>query len=127
MDAVLKQKWVEALRSGKFEQGTGHLTNKGCYCCLGVLCTVAGATWTDIEIDEDDGDGFVTPHSYTNVPVLDGELLSNGQDEELGLAGLQKFGLDTTAHGVLIQMNDGWKETPQHSFAQIADYIEENL
>lgn len=35
-------KWVEALRSGKYEQGTGALNSDGKFCCLGVLCEVMG-------------------------------------------------------------------------------------
>lgn len=38
MNPVIKQKWVEALRSGEYKQGEGMLkspSNK--YCCLGVL------------------------------------------------------------------------------------------
>ena len=44
MDQKLKQDWVEALRSGKYKQGRLALY-KPCseaYCCLGVLCKVAG-------------------------------------------------------------------------------------
>jgi hypothetical protein len=32
------KKWVEALRSGKYEQGNGYLRQGGLYCCLGVAC-----------------------------------------------------------------------------------------
>lgn len=44
MNQEIKQKWVEALRSGEYEQGDGRLvsvikeTGKPKYCCLGVLC-----------------------------------------------------------------------------------------
>lgn len=31
------EKWVEALRSGKYQQGTGNLCLDNKYCCLGVL------------------------------------------------------------------------------------------
>ncbi len=41
MDKDLKARWVTALRSGEFEQGTGYLSEGGRYCCLGVLCRVA--------------------------------------------------------------------------------------
>lgn len=42
MDAELKRKWIEALRSGKYEQGRYEFKNKdGRFCCLGVLCRVA--------------------------------------------------------------------------------------
>ena len=42
MDAKLKAKWVKALRSGKYRQGTGRLKREredgeDEYCCLGVL------------------------------------------------------------------------------------------
>ena len=38
----LRQQWIEALESGKYEQGIFFLKNRGQYCCLGVLCEVAG-------------------------------------------------------------------------------------
>jgi len=43
MDANLKTKWVEALRSDRFEQARRELQScdGGSYCCLGVLCVVA--------------------------------------------------------------------------------------
>lgn len=127
MDAALKQKWVDALKSGEFRQTTGVLAKDDCYCCLGVLCTVAGAQWTDYEGIGEDAEGFGVTHSYRNVPVLDGECLSSGEDGELGDVGLQKFGMDKEIQARLIEMNDGWKETPQHSFVEIAEYIDKNL
>lgn len=45
MDPVVKAKWLEALRSRKYKQGTGTLkrlvNGSEQYCCLGVLCEVA--------------------------------------------------------------------------------------
>lgn len=42
MNAAVKKQWVEALRSGKYEQGTcalrKHNFGQDQYCCLGVLC-----------------------------------------------------------------------------------------
>lgn len=41
MDAKLKNKWIKALRSGKFKQGLLKLVSSDKkYCCLGVLCVV---------------------------------------------------------------------------------------
>ena len=38
MPQKLKDKWLAALRSGKYKQGTGKLRDdSGGYCCLGVL------------------------------------------------------------------------------------------
>lgn len=36
------RKWVEALRSGKFQQTNGALRDLDGYCCLGVACEVSG-------------------------------------------------------------------------------------
>jgi hypothetical protein len=44
MNQNIKQRWLEALRSGKYKRGTGTLKAKQLgekgyrYCCLGVLC-----------------------------------------------------------------------------------------
>jgi hypothetical protein len=37
MDKKLKARWVKALESGKYKQGTNRLAGGGYYCCLGVL------------------------------------------------------------------------------------------
>ena len=37
-----RKKWVKALRSGKYEQTQSYLYYDGAFCCLGVLCEVAG-------------------------------------------------------------------------------------
>lgn len=39
---TLKAKWLEALRSGKYEQGIGYLCRDNKYCCIGVLADVKG-------------------------------------------------------------------------------------
>lgn len=41
MDQEIKDRWLEALRSGEYEQGTGYLSVDGKFCCLGVLCDLA--------------------------------------------------------------------------------------
>jgi hypothetical protein len=40
LDKEIKKAWVEALRSGKYEQGKHSLKKDNCYCCLGVLCEI---------------------------------------------------------------------------------------
>lgn len=47
----IKSKWLKALRSGKYEQGADMLHNpyNNTYCCLGVLCSVAGVV--DAKLD----------------------------------------------------------------------------
>lgn len=41
MNPEVKKRWVEALRSGDYEQGEQHLRVSGKYCCLGVLCEIS--------------------------------------------------------------------------------------
>lgn len=39
---ILRKKWVEALRSGEYNQCRGSLKDGTGYCCLGVACEVFG-------------------------------------------------------------------------------------
>jgi len=49
MNSYIKQQWLNALRSGEYSQGTGHLQNPDGFCCLGVLCDIyakeTGTQW----------------------------------------------------------------------------------
>jgi hypothetical protein len=38
MKEKIAEKWINALRSGEYEQGKGSLRLRNKYCCLGVLC-----------------------------------------------------------------------------------------
>lgn len=60
MDPQIKARWLEALRSGKYEQGRSALNTGGAngqFCCLGVLCELAvedgvvtrNQPWADVE------------------------------------------------------------------------------
>lgn len=44
MKKEIADRWVAALRSGKYKQGKGELHDKvnNTYCCLGVLCEIEG-------------------------------------------------------------------------------------
>lgn len=42
MNNDVKEKWVAALRSGEYEQGTRMLSRDNKFCCLGVLCKLSG-------------------------------------------------------------------------------------
>ena len=42
MDKQWADKWVQALRSGKYTQVSNGLHTDAGYCCLGVLCDVVG-------------------------------------------------------------------------------------
>lgn len=120
MDANLKAKWLADLRSGNYEQANGFLrnANMNSYCCLGVLCITAGAqftNWTDPNAEEDEG-------RYRNVPVLSGDNIADGGDQELSREFMRTIGLGEKEQADLIEMNDSGC-----SFSHIADYIEKNL
>jgi hypothetical protein len=38
MNSKVKEAWIDALRSGEYEQGSEKLRSVRGYCCLGVLC-----------------------------------------------------------------------------------------
>lgn len=102
----LRKKWVEALRSGEYKQGRICLCNNNRYCCLGVLCDVAGA------------DFIVYQHS-SGVRQYEGfcSQLSTRLMERVGLSTpFGSFGYRKS----LIELNDRDKKT----FKEIADIIE---
>jgi hypothetical protein len=109
MDAQLKAKWwTAALRSGEFKQGIATLRRMSAdgeehYCCLGVLCVVAG-----IAISEDGG-RCAEDAQMGYSPIR--RVLNAPSDSE-------KYATSDK----LANMNDGGS-----SFAEIADYIDANL
>lgn len=100
MNADLKKRWIEALRSGKYTQGTTYLNYQGKQCCLGVLCLIENEK---------------TSYSPGNPMTL----LSSEQRA--------KFGLSDHMVNKCIAMNDGMLEGRIHSFSEIADWLKANL
>lgn len=47
-----KNKWVAALKSGKYKQGAGFLCEGGKYCCLGVLLRIQNLLKDNFEKDD---------------------------------------------------------------------------
>lgn len=114
MQAELKTKWVEALRSGRYKQGRLQLrTDDDCYCCLGVLCEVSGkGQWVRQPVNGSDSECWAYrygDHSFSGVLPYQLEVES----------GLSVGGYEVGT-GRLIEMNDEDRKT----FAEIADFIE---
>lgn len=113
MNKELRDKWVVALRSGKYQQGTGYLRKGHGYCCLGVLCDVVDPTrWEGATTV---GYFYYNPtdgHRNSDVAYLPEEIRALAQ-------------LPAGTESELTRMND----TPDEnlSFAQIADWIEGHL
>jgi hypothetical protein len=134
MHKNIKEKWVNALRSGKYRKGRNRLCaiskngNKS-WCCLGVLCdlyiaenpgdlksTIQFDGWTRKDVvDYDGGFGLTTMAILPNkVAGWAGIASRNGQFIN------QRTSQDTC----LAELNDCTKS--KRSFKRIADIIEKN-
>lgn len=113
MKKAIRDRWVKALRSGKFRRGRGQLQpTANTYCCLGVLCKVAKISY---------------------------ERGAHG----LALSDSKKLGFQIGDLNALVSLNDGVFDTSNvryyglpprgyrwgrgASFRVIADWIEEHL
>lgn len=112
MDPIVKAKWCEALRSGKYQQGLGRLKSiDDRYCCLGVC------------VDVVDQSRFVKDEECEYWYVSDPVESLHRRVGSLPLDIAQIAGLDTAVESTLVFMNDN----QGRSFKEIADYIEKNL
>ena len=113
MDQEIKAKWLAALRSGEYKQGSGGLRNKNDgFCCLGVLCDIhPDVSWSEpndyearraVYKDGDDHHGYLPEKFAKEVGLRPGR----GRSFELDVA----------------QKNDAGVP-----FTEIADWIEEHL
>lgn len=108
MNKSLAMRWVKALRSGKYKQGTGKLKSGTgddvVYCCLGVLADIRGK---EIKAGSDFLDRF---DNYCGLKSREGiPLLLNGKDGNV------------FQRSSLAQAND-----QGISFKRIATWIEKN-
>jgi hypothetical protein len=117
MQAELKQKWIEALRSGKYEQGRGQLRDaSNRYCCLGVLADVCGVEWAQNTQRKYYPKGEVHIFYINSEP----DNPDSYSDRTLSPKFQDQVGLDGGQHHCLLAMNDNLRRT----FNDIADYIE---
>jgi hypothetical protein len=107
MNPELKAEWVNRLRSGQYEQGTGHLSMDGKYCCLGVLAEILAEQGKCERVQY----GLVTPVTYG----LGGTLTSGYLHQDLTKA----IGLPHDLQTEYADMNDR-----ANTFSAIADAIE---
>jgi hypothetical protein len=114
------QKWVEALRSGKYEQASEKLreSEEMRFCCIGVLCDIYREVRPDTEWD---GEVFVVGDGVTKMDeddeyVTDDERMEDG---EAPRAVREWSGLRSNQQHDYIQLNDNGVP-----FAVIAAHIE---
>lgn len=123
MNADVKAKWVTALRSGEFEQGTDYLNNEEKFCCLGVLSELAVR------------DGVIAPPTHVESSWKD-----EGHATGLAYDGQRHHLPESVAEWAGLSDGDLWDQNPYvgdetvadlndggASFPEIADLIEEHL
>jgi hypothetical protein len=98
MNPQIKQKWVDALRSGDYQQGRNYLRTDNGFCCLGVLCDLYGKE-NNVEWEHSSyKDAYMFQNTMAVLPlsvvewsgVEDGNPLVNG--EPFTLSGLNDQG-----------------------------------
>ena len=107
-----RKAWVEALRSGEYEQTTGFLHTDNGYCCLGVACEVSGLGRWKNDVDRQ---FYITNDDDRQTTVLPDKVR-----QWLGLYDNGGVAIHTDNSKVdLTELNDGGA-----SFEEIADKIE---
>lgn len=122
LPADIKAKWLEALRSGRYQQGRAILRSPdNNFCCLGVLCDIIDPEkWDKTQLN-----GAIHPgladvwgvgYCYPDIQLM--YNINSDVSETLN-------SLDDgrkSVMGIVSSMNDMGR-----SFAEIATWIEENL
>ena len=110
MNADIKRRWVEALRSEQYRQGSGYLKMGDAYCCLGVLCELHRQDFPDKEWQRKNENssrfGYILRDAVNYPP----EEVSNW------------VGLDPSVYDLLADANDSGADFPT-----IASLINEML
>lgn len=140
----VKALWLEALRSGVYEQTNMYLSRNGKYCCLGVLCELAVAgdvatrigdnTVTYVGIASVDASSKILPNSVTTWAGLLSEnptiyiYADDIPEDRIGtFATLSRPRLTddgkTFYATTLAELND----TYHFTFSEIADVVEKYL
>jgi len=115
MNPQIKQKWVDALRSGEYQQTQRYLRTDNGFCCLGVLCDL-----------------------YAKENNVEWNLVNNGhnyefQDKESYLPSSVRKWAGVKSHNADFIINETRTETLANlndmgfAFNEIADVIEKQL
>ena len=128
MNTEIKQKWVDALRSGEYQQATGRLRGYSGFCCLGVLC--------DLYAQEPFNQGWVFKGEDKQNPLPQDYWYFDGESELLPSSVRQWAGLNSNCPDLRLDLEDEdyWRDTTVaelnddgSTFNQIADLIEAQL
>ena len=111
MNPQIKQKWVDALRSGDYQQTKGRLRKEDEFCCLGVLCDLYGKE-NNVEWQHNEVDDYFYEKNSTVLPLSVMEWADvDGQSADI-----------CNVTETLAGLNDSGS-----TFNEIADLIENHL
>lgn len=114
-------KWIEALESGKYEQGSMYLNKDNKFCCLGIACELFDAEKGELRPD---GAQLYGSHGKAGLPPNNVVIALALNDDEGNPAG--------NSYISLVKLNDGNpgndrdEPLPQHSFKEIAAIVRAN-
>ncbi len=125
MNSKIKEAWVNALRSGEYNQGSEKLRGANGYCCLGVLCDIYAkehdAQWEFNGYDEYSDEKTPQPMDYwyfeEQTEFLPKSVMKWAELEINNPILLVEDEVDEVAH-----INDSG-----YSFSTIADLIQAQL
>jgi hypothetical protein len=135
MNPEIKQKWLNALRSGEYPQGRNSLRNGNGFCCLGVLCDIyskeTNKSWT--RYDADRGEVYVPFDELRDkVEDLYDYLHMDEEPELLPQSVMNWAGLESGSPEVEVDIGPLKRELATlndegETFDTIADLIEKSL
>ena len=99
MHKNIMEKWVRALRSGKYKHGRCQLNSGNAYCCLGVLCEM-----------------FIAEGGTLNV-----RCLHRREDEVTEYNGETAYPPDAVLRWASIRSVSGQASSAEHSVAAVND------
>ena len=125
MNKELKDKWVNALYSGKYKQAIGGLRTGDFFCCLGVLCDIVNPNGWEEDINNcytfEKSLGYLPKSILEIADFTHIEEVPNVRDND-ALTGDPGYLDDYDSFVTLSELNDGGK-----SFTEIANEIERRL
>lgn len=130
MNPAIKRKWVDALRSGEYEQGRGGLRHHDKYCCLGVLTDLYHRATGEGKWMEGRNSGeyrFIGRGEVYSGAILLPEISQwAGFDVEEFLS---QRPMGRYSNGSLLRDNDGDRAegVPPKTFDEIAEIIEKHF
>lgn len=116
MDKEIKARWVEALRSGNYEQGRYNLRRRDQFCCLGVLCDVVKdeVNYNWLPVQDSEGTFYKFDEADEILPKVVADYADLQLSPRVKVSGGERE---------IAILND----SAEYSFEQLADLIEEQF